>query len=306
MKYLITGGNGFIGSNAVDILLKLGHEVVVIDNLSSDAHDQFHYADDAKYYQYCVTDYVMCSEVFEKHNPDCVLHFAAEARIQNCIQDPVKAYETNLMGTLTMLQLSRRHNVKRFVLSSTSAIYGLKNSFSDPEPLNEDMRPDCLNSYSLSKYAAEQACQMYSDLYGLSTVCLRYFNVYGKNQPKRGSYAPVIGIFSRQLKNGEKMTIVGDGKQTRDYVNVSDVVSANISAATSEINLKGDVFNVGSGKNYSVLELAEMMKGEYTFLPERVGEARHTLADIAKIKQYFDWEPKKTLEEYMENREYDT
>ena len=102
------------------------------------------------------------------------------------------------------------------------------------------------------------------------------------------------------------MTIVGDGKQTRDYVNVSDVVAANISAATSAINLKGDVFNVGSGKNYSVLELAEMMKGEYTFLPERVGEARHTLADIAKIKQYFDWEPKKTLEEYMENREYDT
>jgi UDP-glucose 4-epimerase len=108
MKYLITGGNGFIGSNAVDILLKLGHEVVVIDNLSSDAHDEFYYSDDAKYYQYCVTDCVMCSEVFERHNPDYVLHFAAEARIQNCIQDPVKAYETNLMGTLTMLQLSRR------------------------------------------------------------------------------------------------------------------------------------------------------------------------------------------------------
>lgn len=306
MKYLITGGNGFIGSNAVKTLIEQGHSVVVIDNLSSDAHDQFHYTDDAKYYQYSVTDYVMCSEVFEKHNPDYVLHFAAEARIQNCIQDPIKAYETNLMGTINMLELCRKHRVKRFVLSSTSAIYGLKNSFMEPIPLNEDMSPDCLNSYSLSKYAAEQACQMYSNLYDLSTVCLRYFNVYGPNQPKRGSYAPVIGIFSRQLKNGEKMTIVGDGLQSRDYVHVSDVVNANIFAAISSKNFYGDVLNVGTGKNYSVLELAKMMKGEYTYLPERLGEARHTLADISKIKQYLYWEPKKSLEEYMENREYDT
>lgn len=302
MKYLITGGNGFIGSNAVDTLLQQGHEVVVIDNLSSDAHDEFHYADSVKYYKYCVTDYVMCSDVFHKFKPDYVLHFAAEARIQNCIQDPIRAYETNLLGTLNMLELSRKHRVKRFVLSTTSAIYGLKNS---QLPQHEEMLPDCLNAYSLSKLAAEQACKMYSDLYGLSTVCLRYFNVFGPRQPKRGSYAPVIGIFSRQLKNGEKMTIVGDGLQTRDYVHVSDVVSANIAASQSERDLRGVVLNVGTGKNYSVLQLAEMMKGEYTFLPERVGEARHTLADISKIKRYLNWEPKHSLEEYMENREYD-
>lgn len=306
MKYLITGGNGFIGSNATKTLLDQGHEVVVIDNLSSDAHDTFQYHDGAKYYNYDVLDYVMCSDVFGYYNPDYVLHFAAEARIQNCIQDPTKAYETNLIGTLDMLALCKKYNVKRFVLSTTSAIYGLKNSFSDPKPLHEDIPPDCLNAYSLSKHAAEQACRMYSDLYGLSTACLRYFNVYGPNQPKRGSYAPVIGIFSRQLKNGEKMTIVGDGKQTRDYVHVADVVNANILAATSDISLSGDVFNVGSGQNYSVLDIAKMMKGEYTFLPERVGEARHTLANITKIKQYFGWEPKKSLLEYMENREYDT
>ena len=303
MKYLITGGNGFIGSNAVKSLIEQGHKVVVIDNLSSDAHDEFYYTDGVEYYKYCVTDYVMCSEVFEKHNPDYVLHFAAEARIQNCIQDPSKAYETNLMGTINILELSRKHGAKRFVLSTTSAIYGLKNG---DQPQHEEMQPDCLNAYSLSKLAAEQTCKMYSDLYGLSTVCLRYFNVYGKNQPKRGSYAPVIGIFSRQKKNGEPMTIVGDGSQTRDYINVSDVVSANIAAATSDKELKGDVFNVGSGQNYSVLDVAKMMKGEYTFLPARVGESKSTLANIAKIKQYFGWEPKKSLSEYMENREYDT
>lgn len=302
MKYLITGGNGFIGSNAVDILLKLGHEVVVIDNLSSDAHDQFHYADDAKYYQYCVTDYVMCSEVFEKHNPDYVLHFAAEARIQNCIQDPSKAYETNLMGTLTMLQLAQKHRVKRFVLSTTSAIYGLKNQ---QLPQHEEMSPDCLNAYSLSKLAAEQACKMYSDLYGLSTVCLRYFNVYGPRQPKKGPYAPVIGIFTRQQKNGEELTIVGDGNQTRDYVYVEDVVNANILAATSEVDLKGDVFNVGSGENCSVNYLAKMIGERYTYLPARVGEARHTLADISKIKNVLGWQPTKSIFQYMENREYD-
>ena len=303
MKFLVTGGNGFIGSNAVKALLDIGHQVEVIDNLSSDAHDEFVYHDKAKYHKIFIEDYVMCSQVFERFRPDYVLHFAALARIQNCIEDPILAYETNLIGTLNMLELSRKHKVKRFVLSSTSAIYGLKNG---DEPQHEEMQPDCLNAYSLSKLAGEQACKMYSDLYSLSTACLRYFNVYGKNQPKRGSYAPVIGIFSRQKKNGEPMTIVGDGLQTRDYVHVSDVVIANITAATSNHDLRGDVFNVGSGKNYSVLELAKMMGGEYTHVPARVGEARQTLANINKIKEYFGWEPRKSLMEYMEKKQYDT
>jgi UDP-glucose 4-epimerase len=302
MKYLITGGNGFIGSNAVDALIEQGHEVIVIDNLSSDAHDTFQYHDGAKYYNYDVTDYVMCSEVFNRHKPDYVLHFAAEARIQNCIQDPTKAYETNMIGTLTMLKLCRDYGVKRFVLSTTSAIYGLKN---DQLPQHEEMPPDCLNAYSLSKLAAEQACKMYSDLYGLSTACLRYFNVYGPRQPKKGPYAPVIGIFTRQQKNGEQLTIVGDGNQTRDYVFVKDVVNANILAATSEVDLRGDVFNVGSGENCSVNYLAKMISKRYTYLPARVGEARHTLADISKIKNVLGWQPTKSIFKYMEKQEYD-
>ena len=301
MTYLITGGNGFIGSNAAKILTEQGHKVVVIDNLSSDAHDEFYYTDGVEYYKYCVTDY-MCADVFEKFRPDYVLHFAAEARIQNCIQDPVKAYETNLMGTLNMLALCKKYEVKRFVLSTTSAIYGLKN---DQLPQHEEMPPDCLNAYSLSKLAAEQACRMYSNLYGLSTVCLRYFNVYGPRQPKKGPYAPVIGIFTRQQKNAEQLTIVGDGNQTRDYVFVKDVVNANILAATSEVDLRGDVFNVGSGENCSVNYLAKMIGERYTYLPARVGEARHTLADISKIKNVLGWKPTKSIFQYMENREYD-
>lgn len=302
MNFLITGGNGFIGSNAVNYLASHGHNVAVIDNLSSDAHDQFYYHPKATYYKYDVTDYVMCSEVFERHKPEYVLHFAAEARIQNCIQDPTKAYESNLIGTLNMLSLSNRIKVKRFVLSSTSAIYGTENS---GVPQHEDMHPDCLNAYSLSKYAAEQACKMYSDLYGTSTVCLRYFNVYGPNQPKRGSYAPVIGIFSRQLKNDEPMTIVGDGLQSRDYVHVHDVICANVLAALSGVEFKGDVFNVGTGKKYSIIEVVKMMGTEYTHLPSRQGEARHTLANIAKIKHILGWEPTKDLALYLKNKEYD-
>ena len=300
MNFLITGGNGFIGSNAVNFLISQGHSVVIIDNLSSDAHDQFYYNENATYYKCDVTDYIMCSDIFEKHNPDYVLHFAAEARIQNCINDPIKAYESNLIGTLTLLELCKKYKVKRLVLSSTSAIYGLANE----GLLVEDMTSDCLNSYSLSKYAAEQACKMYSDLYGVSTVCLRYFNVYGPNQPKRGSYAPVIGIFSRQLKNNQPMTIVGDGLQTRDYVHVYDVVSANFLAAIFEGTLNGDVMNVGTGINYSVLQVAKMMGSEYTHLPPRVGEAKHTLANITKIKTILGWQSTRSLKSYLENREY--
>ena len=148
MNYIVTGGAGFIGSNIVNRLVLEGHTVYVIDDLSSDAHDEFYFNEKAKYYDYSVTDYVMCSDVFKRAQPDYVLHLAAEARIQNCIEDPTKAYETNLMGTLNMLALCKKYGVKRLVLSTTSAIYGLKNT----GPLQEEMPPDCLNSYSLNKW----------------------------------------------------------------------------------------------------------------------------------------------------------
>ena len=152
MKYLVTGGCGFIGSNLVKHLLQLGHSVAVVDNLSSDAHDEFYYETGATYYNYNVTDYMLCSDVFKRHQFDAVFHLAAEARIQNCIEDPTLAFETNFMGTATMLALCKKHNVKRLVLSSTSAIYGLKNS----GLLDEGMSADCLNAYSLSKFQADR------------------------------------------------------------------------------------------------------------------------------------------------------
>lgn len=296
MKYLVTGGCGFIGSNLVKHLLELGHSVVVIDNLSSDAHDNFYYEDGAIYYEYNVTDYILCSDVFKRHNFDAVFHLAAEARIQNCIEDPTLAFETNFMGTATMLGLCKKYHVKRLVLSSTSAIYGLKNS----GLLDEDMSPDCLNAYSLSKLQAEELCKLYSDMYGVDTVCLRYFNVYGDRQPKHGPYAPVIGIFIRQLAAKEALTVVGDGEQTRDYVHVGDVVKANIMAATHDTALLGQVFNVGTGNSYSVNQVAKRLSNNLNYLPARPGEARHTQANITKIKNYFGWKPSIQLLEWLD------
>ena len=300
MNYVVTGGAGFIGSNIINYLVNEGHTVYVIDDLSSDAHDEFYFNFKAKYYHYSVVDYVMCSDVFNRAKPDFVLHLAAEARIQNCIEDPTKAYETNLMGTLNILALCKKYKVKRLVLSTTSAIYGLKNT----GPLHEEMPPDCLNSYSLSKWNAEHACKIYSTMYGVDTVCLRYFNVYGPNQPKKGPYAPVIGVFSRQKESGQSLTVVGDGEQTRDYIHVYDVVAANMTACHYPELLRGEVYNVGTGKNYSVNWLANKIQPNpslITHIPARQGEAKDTIANINKIHSNLGWEPSISLEDWLSN-----
>jgi UDP-glucose 4-epimerase len=310
MRYLVTGGAGFIGSNLVDRLVQDGHDVTVIDNESSDAHKQFYWNDRAKNYKYDINDYVMVRKLFE--HQDAVFHLAAEARIQPCIEDPLKAVEANVMGTATVLECARKCGVKRVILSSTSAIYGLKNN----APMSENQPSDCLNPYSTSKLGAEELCKMYSSLYGLETLIFRYFNVYGERQPVRGQYAPVVGIFMRQKQNGSPMTIVGDGEQRRDFVHVSDVVNANICAANfvkPEYDVKetggcktyrnwgwGRIYNVGTGKDYSVKQIAEMIGGESVHIPARQGEARITRANIDAIKSELGWTPKVKLEEWIQ------
>jgi UDP-glucose 4-epimerase len=159
--------------------------------------------------------------------------------------------------------------------------------------------------YSYSKLFSEGLFKLYSEMYGIDSICFRYFNVYGPRQPIRGSYAPVIGIFSRQIKNNQPLTIVGDGLQTRDYIHVSDVIDANIRACLYQYPLNGEIFNVGTGVNYSVLDIAKRMSMQYTHLPPRVGEAKNTLADNAKIQSVLGWKPTKCLMQYVENKEYD-
>ena len=296
MKSLVTGGAGFIGSNLVDGLLSLGHDVVVIDNEYSDAHDYFYWNDNTENYKYDIRDYEKTRPLYD--GVDYVFHIAAEARIQPAILNPVGAISINSVGTCTVLQCAREAGVKRLMYSSTSAGYGM-----NPQP-NVETQPDyCLNPYSISKVNGEKLCKMYTDLFNLDTVIFRYFNVYGERQPIRGQYAPVIGIFLRQLEAGQPLTIVGDGEQRRDFTYVKDIVNANIMAALSNADKEayGQVYNVGSGVNYSVNEVAEMISNKIKYIPPRLGEARISLANVDKIYKTFAWKPQQSLEKWIKS-----
>ena len=295
-KVIVTGGGGFIGSNLVDKLVDIYDKVIIIDNESADSNEQFYYNNRVEKHLLNVCDYKHTRPLYE--GVDCVFHLAAESRIQPTLENPILATLTNTTGTCTVLQCAKEANVKRVVYSSTSSAYGLKNKI----PLVETMPDDCLNPYSITKISGEKLCKMYTDLFGLETVVFRYFNVYGERHPVQGQYAPVIGIFIRQKNKGEKMTIVGDGSQTRDFIHVSDVVNANILAA----NLKnkkpvGEVINIGTGANNSIKQIAEMVGGQYTFMPARSGEAQDTLANICKAKELLGWEPTVKVEDWIKS-----
>ena len=297
MKSLVTGGAGFIGSNLVDKLLELGHEVIVIDNEFSDAHDQFYWNDNAQNYKYDIRDYDKTRSLYD--GVDYVFHIAAEARIQPAILNPIEAVSINTVGTCTVLQCARETGVKRVMYSSTSSAYGRN------QPANVETQPDdCLNPYSVSKVSGEKLCKMYTELYGLPTISFRYFNVYGERQPLKGQYAPVIGIFLRQREAGEPLTIIGDGTQCRDFTYVGDVVNANILAAVTVVDSKyfGQVYNVGTGTNYSINQIAKMISSNTINISPRPGETKLSLANNKKIKTVFGWEPKVNLEEWIKNQ----
>ena len=294
MKSLVTGGAGFIGSNLVDRLIEMGHEVIVIDNEHSDAHDQFYWNDKAQNHKYDIRDYQNTRHLYD--GVDYVFHIAAEARIQPAIENPIEAVSINSVGTVTVLQCAREAGVKRVMYSSTSSGYGLNQT-----PNIETQPDDCLNPYSVSKVNGEKLCKMYTDLFGLQTVCFRYFNVYGERQPLRGQYAPVIGIFMRQRDAGEPLTIVGDGNQRRDFTYVGDVVNANIMAASSNPDSEafGQVYNVGTGSNYSINQIARMFGHETVNITPRPGEARVSLANNQKLRRTFGWQPSMKVEDWL-------
>jgi len=292
-KIIVTGGNGFIGSHIVDKLAD-SNEVHVIDNLSSDAADKHYYNKRAIYHKADIADYEAIKNIFE--GIDYVFHLAAEARIQPTLNNPVLAAKSNMLGTCTVLQCSREANVKRVIYSSTSSAYGLKNK----PPLQEEMDNDCLNPYSVTKTGGEELCKMFTKLFNLETVILRYFNVYGDRSPLKGQYAPVVGIFLRQTINNEPMTIVGDGNQRRDFTHVQDIVEANIRAAASENKkILGNTINVGTGINYSILEVANMIGSMTVHLPERKAEASITLANNKRLKEWLNFIPTDKLKEYI-------
>ncbi len=293
-KSLVTGGAGFIGSHVVDYLVYLNHDVVVVDNHSAN-NDKFYGNLRAEHVDADITDYSAMSAAME--GVDYVFHLAAESRLQPAIKNPIDAITRNCVGTTVLLQAARNACVRRFVYSSTSSGYG-----NNPAPSVETQPDDCLNPYSASKVAAEKFCKMYTDLYGLDTICLRYFNVFGERSPTRGQYAPVIGIFERQKESGEPLTIVGDGSQRRDFVYVRDVARANYLASIMPLKgHNGEVFNVGSGKNYSIQEIADLISPKQKYLPKREGEMETTLANIDKIRSVIGWKPEVDVLEWIKN-----
>jgi UDP-glucose 4-epimerase len=294
MKCIVTGGAGFIGSHIVDRLIEDGNEVISLDNESASSNEEFYWNQKAHKAVLDICDYDKIEPLFK--DVDCVFHLAAEARIQPAIKNPQRAVLTNVLGTCNVLQASRENGVGRVLYSSTSSAYGLSNT----PPLSEDMTNDCLNPYSVTKVSGEGLCNMYNKLYGLKTLIFRYFNVYGERQPVKGQYAPVVGIFLRQFDAREPLTIVGDGLQRRDFTYVQDVVEANILASeTDSDDIFGQTINIGVGRNHSILDIAKMIGYNFKHLPERLGEARITLANIDKARELLGWKPEVGIEDWI-------
>ncbi|MES2203502.1 MAG: NAD-dependent epimerase/dehydratase family protein [Patescibacteria group bacterium] len=276
-KVVVTGGAGFIGRHLVAGLQGEGYEVALIDSKDGST--------------VCDTAALECAFAGARF----VFHLAALPRVQFTIENPEESHNVNVNGTLSVLEAARRAKVERVVFASSSSVYG------DPEslPMVETMSARPKSPYGLHKYIGERYCQLYSTIHGLSTVCLRYFNVYGPGGTTHETYPLVIPLFIEQLKSGKPMTITGDGTQTRDLTHVRDVVRANILAATGQGVGKGEVINIGAGRNISVNTIAKLIGGPTVYIAPRL-EPHDTLADNSLAKQLLGWEPQISLEEGIE------
>jgi len=294
-KSIVTGGAGFIGSNLVDKLLDLGHEVYCIDNQSSSYDNKYYWNENAINYN---IDIKSNKIEFILKNTDYVFHLAAQSRIEASLKNPNKTIEDNILGTLNILEYSRQNNIKILVFSSTSSIYG-----NNKIPNKESQKEDCLNPYSISKFSCEKLCKMYYEIYKLKTIILRYFNVYGPREPQESKYAPIIGKFLYLNNKGLPLTINGDGNQRRDFTHVLDVVNANILSIEKDIKEKyyGKVFNVGSGTNISIKQIADIISNKIVYCPKKAGESKETMADNLKIKKALGWKPTIKLNNYLKS-----
>lgn len=287
MKYLVTGGAGFIGSNLADTLINQGDKVVIIDNLSTGKKENIN-----SQAEFINADIRNLGEIKPYFNGiDGVFHVAALPRVQLSVEKPIETNDANVNGTLNVLVAAKDARVKRIVYSASSSAYGN----SDVLPLKEDMKPQPMSPYGLQKYIGEEYGRIFNLFYGLEAVSLRYFNVYGPRMASEGAYLTVINNFLMQKARGEAMTITGDGEQTRDFTHVRDIVLANILAMNSDKVGKGEVINIGAGNNYSVNKIAELIGGPVTRIAPRI-EPKNTLADNSKAKELLSWEPKENLE----------
>ena len=285
---IVTGGAGFIGSHLADALLAEGYAVRVVDNLSGGKREKVPPV--AEFFEQDVNDTAALTKVMV--GAEVAFHLAALPRVQFSIEHPVEANKANVSGTVSVLKAAQEAGVTRVVYSASSSAYGNQVVM----PLTEDMPASPQSPYGLQKYIGELYCRVWSEVYGLSTVSLRYFNVYGPGADPEGSYALVIAKFLKLRALGKPMPITGDGMQTRDFTHVRDVIHANILAAQSQKVGKGEVINIGAGNNTSVNRIAELTGGPIEYVPARL-EPHDTLADNSRAKELFGWEPTVSLEE---------
>ncbi len=289
-KAIVTGGAGFIGSHLVDKLIEQGIKVIVLDDYSTGKNKN----QKACHINVDITTIDPNKFLNKETDIDAIFHLAAKTTVQESINKPKYYNNVNVKGTLNMLMLANKLNIKRFIFSSSSSVYGdAKTPTSENYPLNP------LSPYALNKLIGEQYCKLYSEIYNIDTVCLRYFNVYGDRMNNEG-YKLVFPIFKEQILNNKSLTINNDGEQRRDFIHVNDIVDANILVSKHKSNFKGDIYNVGSGKSYSINEIADMFRGKKQY-GNKVIEPFETLADTSKMDLDLDFKPKDILKEWIKN-----
>ena len=299
MKYIVTGGAGFIGSNLVDLLIDKGHEVDVIDNFSTGKKENCNKK--AQYFELDISDYTNYDDLKKiLLGSDGVFHLAALPRVQESIDNPLHFEKNNTLSTINILKACADSHVNRLVYSASSSAYGnaIKLPLKEEDPVNP------ISPYAMQKYYGEVACKMFANVYGIETVSLRYFNVYGERQSLEGAYALVMCVFARQRLNNEPLTIRGDGEQRRDFTHVKDIAKANLLAMNSKKVGNGEVINIGNSDNRSVNQIAKMIGGP-TVNVDPVVEPRETLADNSKAKNLLGWTPSVMIEDWVKKYKKD-
>jgi len=291
---VITGGAGFVGSNLVDRLVSIGHKVIVLDNFVSGKKSNLshHSEKNVKIIKIDISDKNL-DKYFKK--ADYIFHLAALAEIIPSFKDPNKYFKNNVIGTLNVLKAAKKVKIKKLIYAASSSCYGAPKKF----PTSEKDKIDLKHPYAETKFIGEELVMRYASIFKMPNISFRFFNVYGPRLNVSGQYSAVIGNFLTQTKNRKPLTVVGDGKQTRDFIHVDDLTNAFIQVIKSKSVNK--IYNLGSGKRTSINTIAKIFGGKKKFIPIRPGEPKNSVANIKKVKKEINWKPKISIEQGIKN-----